>query len=159
MIWTAAYVASVVLVNALFLAFPPFPVGGVMLSWGSFVVGGTFILRDFAQREIGHRVLWATLAGTLVTAAMSPGLAVASGVAFAVSELLDWAVFSRWPGSFRSRVVASNLIGCPADSALFMALAGFFSWGGVLAMTGSKLLALALLARPGSPSSEEPTHG
>jgi uncharacterized PurR-regulated membrane protein YhhQ (DUF165 family) len=147
MIWTFAYVASAVLVNAMFVYLPPFQVAGVFLTWGSFVVGGTFILRDYAQREIGHRVLLATLIGTAITALMSPGLALASGAAFLFSELLDWAVFSRWVGSFRSRVIASSLVGAPVDSALFMVLAGFFSWPGVVVMTLSKLVALVFAAR------------
>ena len=143
--WTAAYVGSVVLVNAMFILLPPFMVGGQMMTWGSFVVGGTFILRDYAQREIGHRVLWATLAGTLITALMSAQLALASGAAFLLSELLDWAVFTRWRGSFRARVIASSIVGVPVDSAVFMFLAGFFSWGGVAVMTASKLVALAFI--------------
>ncbi|MBK9446167.1 MAG: VUT family protein [Betaproteobacteria bacterium] len=145
--WTLAYVGSVVLVNAMFILLPPFMAGGVVLTWGSFVVGATFILRDFAQREVGHRVLWATLIGTAITAAMSAELALASGAAFLASELLDWAVFTRLPGSFRCRVVASSLIGAPVDSALFMLLAGFFSWPGVAVMTASKLVALVIVAR------------
>lgn len=152
--WTIAYVASAVLVNLMFLVLPPFQAAGVVLTWGSFVVGGTFILRDYAQREIGHRVLWATIVGTAITAAMSPGLALASGAAFLVSEILDWAVFSRWRGSFRSRVVVSSLVGTPVDSAVFMALAGFFSWGGVAVMTASKLAALVVIAAR-SPGEEE----
>jgi uncharacterized PurR-regulated membrane protein YhhQ (DUF165 family) len=146
--WTAAYVASVLLVNAMFILLPPFSVAGVTLTWGSLVVGVTFILRDYAQREIGHRVLWATLAGTAITALMSPQLAFASGAAFLLSELLDWAVFSRWPGSFRARVVASSLVGAPADSVVFTLLAGFFSWGTVAVMVASKLAALAFIWRP-----------
>ena len=145
--WTVAYVGSVVLVNAMFIWLPTFSIGGSVMTWGSFVVGGTFILRDFAQRDIGHRVLWATLAGTAITAAMNWQLALASGAAFLVSELADWAVFSRWVGSFRSRVVASSIVGAPLDSALFMVLAGFFSWPGVAVMTASKLVALTTLDR------------
>ena len=147
MIWTAGYVASILAVNAAFIFLPPFSVGGVMMTWGSFLVGFVFILRDFSQREIGHRVLWATLAGTVATAAMSAQLAFASGAAFLLSELLDWAVFTRWKGSFRSRVVASSVFGAPVDSAVFMFLAGFFSWPGVAVMTASKLLALATVVR------------
>lgn len=154
--WTLAYVASAVAVNAMFILLPPFTMGGVTMTWGSFVVGGTFILRDYAQREVGHRVLWATVAGTLITAALSPGLALASGAAYLASELLDWIVFSRWPGSFRSRVVASSLAGTPLDSALFMVLAGFFSWGGVMVMTASKLVALALIAPQAQGGEVEP---
>jgi len=144
--WTLLYVLSAVLVNALFLMVPPIRVMGMVFPIGSVVVGGTFILRDYAQTEIGHRVVLATLVGTGITALMSPGLALASGTAFLVSELADWLVFSRWPGSFRSRVVASSVIGAPLDSALFMSLAGFFSWPGVLVMTASKLVSLGYLA-------------
>ena len=147
MIGTIGYIASIIIVNATFIFLPPFTVGGVMMTYGSFLVGFCFILRDFSQREIGHKVLWATLAGALLTAAMSLQLAVASGVAFFLSELLDWAVFTRWKGSFRSRVVASSLVGAPVDSAVFMFLAGFFSWGGVAVMTASKLVALLVMVR------------
>lgn len=145
--WVAAYIWSVVLVNAMFVVLSPFHIGGAVLTWGTFIVGATFILRDFAQREVGHRVLWATLAGTAITALMSPGLALASGVAFLASELADWAVFSRWHGSFRSRVVASSLVGAPLDSAVFLAMAGFLSWPSVAVMTASKLVALGVMAR------------
>lgn len=144
--FTLLYIFSAVAVNAMFLLVPPVHLGTVVFPLGSLVVGGTFILRDYAQKEIGHRVLVATLVATAITALMSPGLAFASGAAFLVSEMADWAVFSRWPGSFRSRVVASSLIGAPLDSALFMALAGFFSWPGVLVMTASKLVSLGYLA-------------
>lgn len=157
MAWTISYVASTVLVNALFILVPPFQCAGVLISPGSFLVGGTFILRDYAQREIGHRVLWATVAGAGLTALMSPGLAFASGVAFLASELLDWAVFSRWPGSFHSRVVASSIFGAPLDSALFMLLAGFFSWAGALVMALSKLVALVVIAVRASSASSART--
>ena len=145
MIWTLAYVLSTVAVNALFIFVPPFPVWGVTVSLGSFLVGGTFMLRDWSQREIGHRVVFATVLGALITALMSPQLAVASGVACLLSALADWAVLSRWPGSFRSRVVASSAIGAPLDSILFTILAGFFSWPVVAVMTASKLVALLVL--------------
>lgn len=146
--WTASYILSAVAVNALFLLVPPISIGGVMIAPGSFVVGATFILRDYAQRDLGHYVLLATVLATMITATMSPGLALASGTAFLLSELLDWAVFSRLPGSFSRRVFWSSVVGAPVDSIVFMTMAGFFSWPGVLVMTLSKLVALAYLAIP-----------
>ena len=143
--WVSAYVAATVLVNFLFIHVPPIQLLGATWTVGSIVVGAVFVLRDYAQRDIGHRVLVATFVGAAITALMSPRLAFASGAAFLLSELLDWAVFSKWPGSMRSRIVASSLVGCPVDSAVFMALAGFFSWTGVAVMTASKLIALAYL--------------
>jgi queuosine precursor transporter len=143
-IWTVAYVASVVAVNVIF---------GIVPWLGSFIVGGIFILRDLSQREIGHRVLLASAIGIGISYLMAnPAIATASAVAFGVSEVLDWIVFSRWRGSFRSRVIASSIAGAPVDSALFMLLAGFFAWPGFAVMTGSKLLALAVLPSRSAPT-------
>lgn len=146
MIWVIAYLASILAVNAAFIAIPPIVYGGVVWTVGSILCGATFILRDYANRAVGHRVLLATLAGTALTAVMSPALALASGAAFLASEFLDYLVYNLWPGSFRSRVIASSIAGTPLDSALFMFLAGFFSWTGVAVMTASKLIALAFIA-------------
>lgn len=145
MIFVSLYVASVVVVNAMFILLPPFQIGGVFLTAGSIVCGSTFVLRDLADRRVGNKVLIATLAATAITAAMSAQLAVASGLAFLLSELIDMAVFRKWPGSFKARVVASSIIGTPIDSAVFMLLAGFFSWAGLAVMVTSKLVALACI--------------
>ena len=57
MIWTTVYVFSIVLVNWLFVVVPPLvtPFGNLYLA--TLVVGVVFVLRDYAQREIGHKVL------------------------------------------------------------------------------------------------------
>jgi queuosine precursor transporter len=97
-----AYVAFIVLVNWLFV--PEQLVEGVTqwstntwmgtLYLANVIVGIVFVLRDYAQREIGHKVLLATLlAGIPVWYFAGPGLAIASMVAFTLSELTDWAVY------------------------------------------------------------------
>ena len=88
----AAYVAFIVLVNWLFI--PDNLVEGVTqwstntwmgtLYLANVIVGFVFVLRDYAQREIGHKVLLATLlAGIPVYLLAGPGLAIASLTAFA----------------------------------------------------------------------------
>ena len=54
-----------------------------------------FILRDFAQREIGHKVLGAMAVGAVLSYFMAdPFVAFASVVAFMISELVDWVVYT-----------------------------------------------------------------
>ena len=71
-------------------------------------------------------MLTAILVGALLSAALSPSIALASGVAFLVSETADWAIYT--PLRSRSIVaaaLASNTVGAALDSAVFLALAGF----------------------------------
>jgi|JI10StandDraft_1071094.scaffolds.fasta_scaffold35907_3 uncharacterized PurR-regulated membrane protein YhhQ (DUF165 family) len=131
----AAYVASIILVNWLFA--PSQLIEGVTqwttASWGTFylanlVVGFVFVLRDYAQREIGHKVLLATLVAGLVTYAMvDPMIAVASITAFILSELADWAIYSFWKKPLQQRILVSSLIAVPLDTFAFQHLAGYLS--------------------------------
>lgn len=101
---------------------------------GVLFVGVAFCARDALHEVGGHAwVLGAIAAGALLSyliedAVTLPGgvlpLAAASAIAFTVSELADWAVYSplrerHWP----SAVVASNVVGAVIDSALFLWLA------------------------------------
>jgi queuosine precursor transporter len=71
----------------------------------------------------------------------SPAVAIASCAAYLVSELVDWAVYTFSKRPLDQRVLLSSALGTPIDSAVFLGLIGFFSVGGVLLMTASKMLA------------------
>ena len=144
-----AYVATIVLVNYGFVIVPLLPTPwGDMWPPMSIAVGLVFILRDYAQRAIGHRVLLAMLAGCALSWWLSsPMVAVASVTAFLVSELADWAVYTWRRGSFRDRVLLSSAIGTPIDSAVFLLMIGHFSVTGVILMTASKMLAALVVWR------------
>ena len=87
--FTLSYIAAIVLVNMGFIYIPMIPILGEMFPPMSLVVGAVFILRDFAQREIGHKVLGAMLIGAGLSYIMAdPFVAWASLVAFAISELV-----------------------------------------------------------------------
>ena len=139
---TALYIASIVLVNWAFIVVPPVPIpGGALWPPVALLVGFIFVIRDFAQREIGHCVLVAMGVGVVLSYFMaSPEVAMASATAFLISELVDWAVYSFTGRPLSQRVLWSSLVATPIDSAVFLAMVGFFSIVGVLAMTLSKLV-------------------
>lgn len=126
--WVLAYIVAIVGLNWLFIVLPPLatPFGDLYLA--TFVVGAVFVLRDYAQRQIGHYVLLATLfAGVLTWFMVDPALAVASITAFAISEMADWAIFSFTRRPLQQRILVSSLISVPLDTFAFLYLSGFLT--------------------------------
>lgn len=100
---------------------------GITATAGTWLAGLAFVARDWLHEEGGPRwVAVAVLLGAGVSAVMSPALALASGVAFLLSELCDWGVYAplRRRGKTRA-ALASNVVGSVVDSAAFLLLAGF----------------------------------
>ena len=144
--YSLAYVVSILIVNIGFVYIPPVPLLGEMFPPMSLVVGLIFILRDFAQREIGHKVLIAMGIGAVLSYFMAdPFVAVASVVAFAISELVDWAVYTFTKRPLKDRILLSSALGTPVDSAVFLLILGFFSRLGFLLMTVAKMLSAIIV--------------
>ena len=144
--WTATYILSIVLVNWLFVVVPPLatPFGELYLA--TLVVGAVFVLRDYAQREAGHKVLLATLAAGVITWFMTtPALAVASITAFAISEMADWAVFSFTGKPLQKRILISSLISVPLDTLAFLYLSGYLAPLSFSTETLSKAVGVAIV--------------
>jgi uncharacterized PurR-regulated membrane protein YhhQ (DUF165 family) len=139
---TVFYIALIVLVNYGFSVVPLVKMpGGEMWPPMSLIVGLIFVVRDFAQREIGHKVILAMLvAGGLSYLMASPFIAVASVAAFLISEFADWGVYSFTGKKFHERVLWSSALATPIDSIVFLAIIGHLSVTGVVAMTVSKML-------------------
>jgi uncharacterized PurR-regulated membrane protein YhhQ (DUF165 family) len=100
--------------------------GGLMAPSGVLVAGAALVLRDVVQRLLGLSAgLAAVLIGTLLSALVAPpSLVLASGAAFLLSELADFAVFT--PLQRRGlivAVVASSMLGLVVDSVVFLNLA------------------------------------
>lgn len=147
-----AYVAGVVFVNCLFTIIPPVVLpGGELWPPASLAVGFVFVLRDYAQRSLGHKVIFAMLAGGVVSWFMAGrDIALASMAAFLVGEFMDWGVYTYTGRPFSQRILLSSLVSTPVDSIVFLALLGMFSLPSVLIMTFSKLVgavAVFLLVR------------
>ena len=144
---TVLYVLLIVLVNWAFAHVPLVALpGGEKWPPVSLLVGFVFVVRDFAQREVGHRVIFAMLlAGAVSYVMASPAVALASVAAFLVSEFADWAVYSFTGRRFSERVLISSAVATPLDSAVFLALIGHLSLAGVVAMTASKMVGAVLV--------------
>jgi uncharacterized PurR-regulated membrane protein YhhQ (DUF165 family) len=126
--WTALYVVSIVAVNWMFTAIAPWttPMGDLYLA--NIVVGFVFVLRDYAQREIGHSILIATaLGGVLTWFMVDPAIALASITAFILSEAADWGVYSFLRKPLSQRILYSSLIAVPLDTLAFQYLAGYLT--------------------------------
>lgn len=85
------------------------------------VTGMVFVVRDFVQREMGHRVL------VLMALAIGwsfyyslPAIALASGIAFAVSETSDWLLFTFTKFRLSTRIVLSSAVAAPIDTTVFL---------------------------------------
>lgn len=101
------------------------PMWEVLPNWAfnpvTIVTGLVLVVRDFAQREVGHYVLIAMAIALVLTAfAAGPELALASGGAFAIAELVDWALFTFTKYKLSSRVLLSSAIAAPLDTTIFL---------------------------------------
>ena len=144
--FTIAYIVSIVAVNIGFVYIPPVPLLGEMFPPMSLIVGLIFIARDFAQKEIGHKVLGAMAVGAVLSYLMAdPFVAIASVIAFAISEMVDWGVYTYTKRPLRDRILLSSALGTPVDSAVFLLILGFFSPLGFLLMTLAKMLTAVIL--------------
>lgn len=135
--WIAAYIASIVGANWLTTAFGLVPIGvGLMVTAGTFAAGFALVARDGVQVTAGKRfVLAAIVIGAALSAITSnPAIALASGIAFLASELVDFAVFTPLRDRSLSRaIIASSIVSAPVDTVLFLAIAGFgVTWQAVL---------------------------
>lgn len=102
------------------------PVGfGLMAPAGVYFAGLAFLLRDVVQRLGGRElVVVAIVVGALCSTLVSSRYALASGVAFLLSETCDFLVYSRLEQrSLTAGVVVSNTVGAVVDSVVFLLLA------------------------------------
>ena len=152
MIWIFAYIGTILAANLAIEHFGAVPVGfGLMAPAGVYFAGLAFTFRDLVHDRYGARgALVAIAAGALLSVWINPAFALASGVAFAASELADLAVYApirerSWLGA----VFLSNTVGAAIDSALFLWLAfGSLAFlpGQLLAKFYMTILAVILLA-------------
>lgn len=99
---------------------------GIMAPSGVLMIGIALVLRDLVQRRLGTRAgLGAILAGAALSALLAPpAIVVASTLAFLLSELADFAVYTPLQRRrFVLAVVLSSLVGLVVDSAVFLYVA------------------------------------
>lgn len=121
--WMIGHVGTVCVPNGPCLV-PVAP--GIMAPSGVITVGAALVLRDVVQRCLG--AVWglgAIAAGTLLSTFVAPSpLVIASGAAFLLSELADFAVYTPLQRRGLARaVVASSCAGLLVDSIVFLSVA------------------------------------
>jgi hypothetical protein len=100
------------------------------LTWAAFTYPVSFLVTDLTNRRLGpgyaRKVVFAGFAVAVVLSALfaTPRIAIGSGTAFLIAQLLDIAIFDR----LRQRAwwmppLVSSLIGSAVDTALFFAIA------------------------------------
>ena len=127
MFYAVGYLLTIVAANWAIQRFGLVPVGfGLMAPAGVYFAGLAFTLRDLTQEALGRWwCVGAIVAGAGLSFLLGDGrIALASGTAFLLSELADFAVYQplrekRW----LLAVGLSNTVGAVVDSALFLWLA------------------------------------
>ncbi len=110
---------------------------GELLTWGAFTYPVAFLINDLANRRLGpaaaRRVVFAgfALAVMLSIWLATPRIAIASGTAFLVAQLLDTSIFDwlRREQWWRAPLL-SSVVGSILDTILFfgLAFAPFFAF-------------------------------
>lgn len=144
--WVYLYVFLIPLVNWSFAHVPTvaMPDGG---AWSpmAVVTGLILVVRDVAQREVGHAIFFPWVIGIAVSFFMAPPeIALASAAAFAISEFIDWAIFTITKRPLSKRILWSCAASAPVDSLVFLvganlAIPGIFTWLTLATSVSSKL--------------------
>jgi uncharacterized PurR-regulated membrane protein YhhQ (DUF165 family) len=126
-LWRPILAMLIVIVSSNYLV--QFPIND-WLTWGAFTFPVAFLVTDLTNRAVGaqaaRRVAWVGFSiAVIVSLALAPWrIAVASGVAFIMGQLLDIVAFNRlrtlswWKAPFFGSLVASVI-----DTGLFFFLA------------------------------------
>lgn len=153
----AAMVAVVAASNFLVQSPVDAMLGGVnlgdILTWGAFTYPVAFLVTDLSNRAFGpQRARLVVVAGFAVAVILSiwlatPRIAVASGSAFLVAQLLDISIFHRLRNSaWWHAPMFSSLVSSALDTALFFSLAMAPAFAGIDALFGMEDSSLAFPA-------------
>jgi uncharacterized PurR-regulated membrane protein YhhQ (DUF165 family) len=103
---------------------------GDLLTWGAFTYPVAFLITDLTNRQFGPAVARRVVfVGFVVGVALSfwislPRIAVASGLAFLIGQLLDISVFNELRRkAWWKAPLAASLVGTVIDTVLFFSLA------------------------------------
>jgi len=135
-LWGILAMAAIVVASNILVQF----LLGDFLTWGALTYPLAFLVNDVMNRVYGpaaaRRVVWAgfavgvacSLIGTQIVGEYGPlvtlRIAIGSGTAFLVAQMLDVAIFDRLrAGAWWRAPLASTLVGSSLDTALFFSIA------------------------------------
>lgn len=138
------YITVIVTANIITSLLPPLAIFGFIVPSGSFLIGLTFLLRDYVQTRAGRKNTYLLIvAALLINTCVSfffdsmTWVIFASAISFIVSETTDTEIFTRVETSFKNRVLLSGIIGGALDSVIFVVIGisplgvGFIPWAAV----------------------------
>lgn len=155
-LWLPIVAMMVVVVSSNYLV--QFPVNS-WLTWGAFTFPVAFLVTDLTNRAVGaqaaKRVAWAGFAiAVVISLGLAPWrIALASGTAFIVGQLLDITAFSRLRAlAWWKAPLIGSLVASVVDTGLFFFLAFYATGLDWLLLAagdlGIKCLMAALLLAP-----------
>lgn len=138
------YLLAIVTANVVTAGTKPIQIGLFLIPAGTFIIGATFILRDFVQMYIGRKYVYLLIFIAMVLSAVSSYLlddvlwvTFASVLTFLVSETTDTEIYTRLKFPFFMRVMYSGIVGGFLDSIIFVVVglsplgANFIPWNAV----------------------------
>ncbi|PST18539.1 hypothetical protein C7U60_16465 [Mesorhizobium plurifarium] len=103
---------------------------GDLLTWGAFSYPFAFLVTDLTNRQFGPRIARRVVAAGFAVAivlsvlAATPRIAIASGSAFLLGQLLDISIFNRLRRqTWWQAPLAGSLLGSGLDTAMFFSFA------------------------------------
>lgn len=138
---TLFYIVLIVILNTLFSYIPLINIFGAEISPIDPAVGIVYVLRDFAQREIKHKVIFAMLVGSVLSYLLADKtVAMASVAAFMVAEMVDWGIYTFTKKPLSQRILWSAMISSPIDSVVFLYIVHQLNWLGCTVLSAAKIL-------------------
>jgi uncharacterized PurR-regulated membrane protein YhhQ (DUF165 family) len=160
------YLLAIVSANVLTASTIPFHIGPFIIPAGTFIIGLTFILRDFVQNYLGRKktyyIIFIAMSVSAVTSYATGDtlwIVFASILTFLVSETTDTEIYTRLKLPFTWRVAYSGIVGGLLDSIIFVVIglsplgANFLPWnavfyaivGQIIVKTVMQLLAASII--------------
>lgn len=136
------YIVTIYAVNLGFTHVPLVDLGFGVFSPMAIVVGGIFVVRDFAQRAVGHYIWFGMILGCLLSYFLAdPRIALASVISFAISEVVDWSVYTFTKRPFYKRILYSSFVSAPVDTFVFLSFINHQSVTTLVLMIACKMVA------------------
>ncbi|WP_438447081.1 VUT family protein [Gorillibacterium sp. sgz5001074] len=139
-----SYLIAIVTANVVTAGTNPFIFGYFVIPAGTFIIGATFILRDFVQYYLGRKQTYLIILVAMGLSALTSfilgdtlWIVFASILTFAVSETTDTEIYTRLKLPLSLRVAYSGIVGGILDSVIFVIIglsplgANFLPWSAV----------------------------
>ena len=163
--WGALAMSIVVLASNILVQYPVnYNLGSLaladLLTWGAFTYPVAFLVTDLTNRNFGPATArYVVISGFVVAVILSiifatPRIAIASGSAFLVAQLLDVTIFDKLRQSaWWKAPIVSSVLGTLIDTALFFTLAfsawfSIFGYNDAFALEGAKLFGVFAVEIP-----------